>query len=110
MDVCKLFQLWHDHSVSNDELKELLGLTKHQFYSLKAKHSLPTRPIECQKPNPSRGSNEWEPTPAEIEERAAQVRSWWTPEEEERRRVGPRRQEWAAPKYHFRWNGVLAAG
>lgn len=110
MYVRALFQLWHDHSVSNDELTKLLGITRHQFYALKAKHCLPRRPTQCQWVTARSADGEREPTQEEIAERAAQVRATWTPEEEERRRVGPRRKEWAAPKYHFRWNGVLAAG
>lgn len=41
------------------------------------------------------------PSPAEIEQRAAEVRKRWTPAEKERRWVGPRRQTWVPRQYTF---------
>jgi hypothetical protein len=109
MEVVKLFQLWNDHSVSNQELMKLLGITKHQFYAAKARHSLPRRPSECHIPSSARFPREVDPTPEEIEARAAAVRMKWTPDEEERRRVGPRAEAWRPPAFRFDYNGVLTA-
>lgn len=43
-----------------------------------------------------------DPTPFEIEQRAAEIRQGWTPEEEERRRVGYMADSWAAKEYLVR--------
>jgi hypothetical protein len=47
----------------------------------------------------SRRPQEPVPTPEEIEERAAQQRAKWTPEEEQRRRVGGRSAAYTVPSF-----------
>jgi hypothetical protein len=83
VNVPMLFRLWNS-DMTDDELcielrivRATMGRLARQ-YGLKARH--------WAKADPHRRPDD--PTPEEIEERAALERSRWTPEEERRRAVG----------------------
>jgi hypothetical protein len=84
IDVPALFRLWAS-GMPEREICQTLGIRCGSFYVVKARLKLPPRP----KAKPEDEFAEVEPpTPEEIAERAAAIRSTWSPEEEERRRVG----------------------
>lgn len=58
------------------------------------------------KPLPPKKENDEKngPGPQEIAARAAEVRSWWSEEEKEKRRVGPKRQARVPRQYVFNRN------
>lgn len=106
MDVPRLFKLWHDYSIANEELMKLLDVKPGAFYRLRVRYGLPSRPMQCW-----RGTHDEsdDPTPEEIAERAAECRQKWSPPERERRNCRPS-QAWTPPQYHFAKDGILTGG
>jgi hypothetical protein len=96
-DVPTLFRLWAE-GVSEREICLELGIRHGSFYIVKDRHKLPPRARAAMPVG--RGDDEL-PTPEEIAERAAAVRAAWSPEEEERRRVGGRPRRVAMRSYLF---------
>jgi hypothetical protein len=91
IDVALLFQLWHS-DLKNEELAARIGIARGHLWHLRNKYGLPPRKQQRTRPRYQ------DPTPQEIEERAAEVRRGWTPEEEARRVCG-RREQWRPPQY-----------
>ncbi len=101
IDVPALFRLWAA-GVAEREICQTLGIRHGSFYVVKARLKLPPRA----KAKPEDDFAEVEPpTPEEIAERAAAIRSTWSPEEEERRRVG-RPTAFRMRNYRFDRQGV----
>jgi hypothetical protein len=86
IDVPALFRLWAT-GMAEREICRLLGIRHGSFYAIKDRLKLPPR-------TPAKSEDDFAesepPTPEEIAERAAAIRRSWSPEEEERRIVGPR--------------------
>lgn len=90
MDRKKFEKAWKS-SENVKEASERLGITDQSAYYWARKFGLS---MFCADPD------ENSPTPEEIEERAAEVRSRWSPEEEQRRIVGnARRRRYEIPAY-----------
>jgi transposase len=66
-----LFQLWHDHSLSTDEVGKRLGFSACHVRELAKRHGLTSRPKTAGKGNARPAAD---PTPAEIAERARECR------------------------------------
>jgi hypothetical protein len=81
INTVELYRLWTSQERKED-ICRLLGVTREGLYRLQKQHKLPHR-------NPIRlGTKKYaDPTPDEIAERTAEVRSRWTPEEWARRCV-----------------------
>lgn len=69
IDVPLLFQLWADHAVSRQEIASRLGVAVSTVGKLQARYGLPTRPVEKRRRMPQP-----DPTPEEIQQRAAECR------------------------------------
>lgn len=112
MDVPRLFRLWHDYTVSNEELMKLLDIKVGMFYRLREHYKLPKRPPQCWKRKIDMESHDLQddPTPEEIAERAAFCRSRWTEAEEARRWQRGGCESWTPPQFHFGQNGILMSG
>jgi hypothetical protein len=96
-DVPELFRLWAS-GMPEREICQTLGIRHGSFYVLKDRLKLPPRLAA----KPTRTSDDDEaPTAEEIAERAESVRATWSPEEEERRRVGWRRSQVPLRSFHF---------
>jgi hypothetical protein len=83
-DVPTLFRLWASGMPEREICLEM-NIRQGSFYAIKDRLKLPPRPAA--KPEDEFAAAPL-PTPEEIAERAAILRAKWTPEEEERRRVG----------------------
>ena len=83
VNVPLLFSLWHT-DMSDDDLCIELRIVRATMSRIARQYGLAAR--YWAKADPHRRPDD--PTPEEIEERAAIERSRWTPEEEERRAVG----------------------
>jgi hypothetical protein len=83
-DVPTLFRLWASGMPEREICLEM-GIRHGSFHAIKDRLKLPPR-------RPAKPDDDFAvaplPTPGEIAERAAIARAKWTPEEEERRRVG----------------------
>jgi hypothetical protein len=81
INTVELYRLWTSQERKED-ICRLLGINRDGLYRLQKLHKLPPRvPIRL-------GKKKFEdPTPDEIAERCAEVRSRWTPEELARRAV-----------------------
>jgi hypothetical protein len=106
MDVPRLFRLWHDYSIANEELMKLLDVSPPAFYRLRLKYSLPRRPIQCWRKTNGEPDD---PTTEEIAERAAECRQKWSAAERVRRNCH-RTETWTPPQYHFATDGILTGG
>jgi len=73
----QLFELWHS-GMRTDKIAEELGCTRGHLYNLARKHKLGRRPLAVQ---PPRMAIHPDPTPEQIEERAAAIRATWTAQE-----------------------------
>jgi hypothetical protein len=97
IDVQALFRLWAS-GLAEREICRLLGIRHGSFYAIKDRLKLPSR-------TPAKSEDDFAeaepPTPEEIAERAAIARAKWTPEEEERRRVGWQRSPVPIRSFHF---------
>lgn len=89
IDVPTLFKLWFSDK-RNAEVAEALGVGRARLWEISKKYGLPSRKHERGGPNPE------DPTEAQIQERAAEVRSRWTPEMYEQRRV-VKTKSWRPP-------------
>jgi hypothetical protein len=70
----KLFELWQS-DMRTDKIAEALGCTRGKLYNLAYKHKLGSRPESL---HSLKKSVHPDPTPSEIEERAAAIRATWT--------------------------------
>jgi hypothetical protein len=102
VDKQKLVELWATDQTTA-EIAAILGITPAQLYSAARRHALPRR-TNLVRRLPDKVPD---PTPAELLERARAVRMSWTPEEREKRRVGPQRRRWEIPTFAFNYDGVL---
>jgi hypothetical protein len=104
-DVPTLFRLWAA-GLPQGEICDQLGIRSGSFYIVKRRYKLPPRARAKQRPTQS----EPDPTAEEIAERAAEQRAKWSPEEEERRRIGRGVERVALREYQFdRRNFALTA-
>lgn len=92
IDVPMLFSLWHTE-IENRELAAKLGIAQSRLWEIRHRYGLPPRRHE------RKGVGTDDPTPEEIEERCAEIRSRWTPQEEALRLVGRSKQGWRPPAY-----------
>jgi hypothetical protein len=97
IDVPTLFRLWHSDMRSDDIAVEL-GITRDQLYRAKVWLKLPNRLVRYNEKAKQRLND---PTPEEIEERAAVVRAGWPPGEAEKRLVGRRAERVEIRDYKF---------
>lgn len=101
VDTLKLFRLWRS-DLANDALADALGVPRGSLWYLRRRFKLPERGkakrVRCTKERIA-------PTPDEISERCAEIRSRWTAAEEESRRVGPRSERWVLPSYVYDGRG-----
>lgn len=105
VDTALLFRVWHS-DMSNAEAMKTLGVSRAQFYALGQLHHLGRRsPAQVSKAR--RDREEPEITEDEFEARKAEVQARWSPEERERRIVGPARRAWRPPAFAF--NGRVCA-
>lgn len=105
IDVALLYRVWRSE-MSNAEAMKALGVTRAQFYTLGQLHKLGRR-VHVQASKARLGREEPEITEDEFEARKAEVQARWTPEERERRIVGPARRAWRPPAFAF--NGRVCA-
>jgi hypothetical protein len=96
IDVPELFRLWTS-GVPHAEICERLGIPQGSLWRVRDHYKLPPR----MKVIPRCDRDEDDPTPEEIAERTAAIRAKWTPEETERRIVGPRPSAYRIPNYRF---------
>jgi transposase-like protein len=89
MDQKKFTRIW-SKSRSVKEVCKKTGITDQSAYYWARKFNLSAF---------SAADDDATPTPEEIAERAAEVRSKWSPEEEERRCVGSSRSRYEVPSY-----------
>lgn len=80
IDVPLLFRLWEDDEKTVQDVARELGVTRSTVYKISRRYGLPRK--ETSQKAVDRDKAAWLPTPQEIEERAAEVRSRWTPERE----------------------------
>lgn len=85
-----LEELWLDYTAI--EISRKTGLTVNKVYFYARRYGLPPR---------TRPDTERAPSPAEIAERTAEIRSSWSEEETERRWCGPKREEWRMPQWSY---------
>jgi hypothetical protein len=79
-----LYKLWQSE-LRSDEVAASLNITRGHLFFLVRKHKLGRRPQRFDAP---RKSVHPDPTPQEIEERAAAIRANWTPQERRTRMAG----------------------
>jgi hypothetical protein len=102
VDVKKLFSLWQTEKTTT-EISSELGITKSALYSVARRYALPRRTALVRR-SPDRMTD---PTPEELEAKAAEIRRGWSREEREKRMVGPGRRRWTIPQFAFNHDGVL---
>lgn len=90
MNVPLLFELWFS-DIKNAELAKKLGVSRARLWDIRKRYGLPPRRHE-------RGGT-WprDPSPQEIEERAAEVRAGWSDEVRQNRGRGSKPQPWRPP-------------
>lgn len=94
LDAKKVFELWHS-DLRNDEVAVALGVSRNYLAKVRSRYGLPKRPDE-------RGVHEEDnPTPEQIAERAAEIRSRWSESEHRLRQVGATRARWQPPRYVY---------
>jgi hypothetical protein len=96
-EVPTLFRLWATGMPEREICLEL-GIRHGSFWIVKDRFKLPPRARAAATSCPADAEL---PTPEEIAERAAIARSKWSPEEEERRRVGWRRSQVPLRSFRF---------
>lgn len=84
VDVPQLYRLWYS-DLKGPEVCAALGISDSSLQRLRVRYKLPAR---THIGGPKGNRHMVDPTPEEIEERAAIERAKWSPEEERRRRVG----------------------
>lgn len=90
-----------------DKIAKRFGVAKSVIYRLRDKYKLPAReklPPQPRvvDPNRLRGTRpEYEPTPEEILEVTAEIRSGWSAEDYQQRYVGDSRPKWTVPSYAY---------
>ena len=84
LDVQELFRLWAKN-LSQQEICDRLGIRRGSFWEIRRRLKLPRRERDRQ-PVKREIAADYEPTPDEIKERAAEIRLRWSPAEEARRR------------------------
>ena len=99
VDVTELFKVWNSH-MSNADAAASLGVSGSKFYSLGCRYGLGRR-THIQALRARAGRPEPVITEAEFEARRAEVQAKWSPEEREKRRVGPTARPWRLPSYAF---------
>lgn len=77
VNVPLLFRLWNDATKTPQDVAKELGVTCQTVERIRRRYGL-HRKETPRKERPLK----WVPTPQEIEQRAAEVRSRWTPERE----------------------------
>lgn len=77
IDVPMLFRLWNDKETTTQDVAVALGVSRSTVDRIRRRFGLPRK----EAPKKQRDLK-WVPSPQEIEERAAEVRSRWTPERE----------------------------
>lgn len=98
VDAALLFKLWHDTSVSEKELRELLGVSKSGLYRLKNRYALPRRGASAEG---EEDEDDQSPSQAEIAERAAAIRAGWSAQERRSRTVQKCGERWEPPAYKY---------
>jgi hypothetical protein len=93
VDVKLLCQLWKT-PLSTADICRRLGVTKYELYALRTRYSLGRRAKK-------RRDVEYIPTPEDIAIGAAAAREKWSEEEENRRRVCGKRQDYRFPAYQY---------
>lgn len=99
IDADLLTALWTTERRS-DELCEILGCTRGHLYHRAKRLGLPPRPEHLEAPT-GPGSERDDPSEFEIAARAALIQATWTPEEREKRFVGPKRSRVELAHYIF---------
>lgn len=94
IDVPELFRLYNDPSIPTTELCRMLNISNGSLHRLRMRYGLPLRPAQpCNRRHD-------DPTPEEIEERAAECRARRSPNEKARmERSGLVR--WTMPTYSY---------
>jgi hypothetical protein len=95
-DVPTLFRLWAA-GLPQGEICDQLGIRYGSFHIVKRRYKLPPRARAKQRPTQSKP----DPTTEEIADRAAQVRTRWSPAERARRRIGGPSRRVALREYQF---------
>jgi hypothetical protein len=90
INVPLLFSLWNT-DIENRALAEKLGIANSRLWEIKKRYGLPSRKRRHQLETD-------DPTPEEIAERSAEIRSKWTASEESLRRAGSG-DSWKLPSY-----------
>ena len=96
IDDNRLRELWADDRLKTSEIAGTLGVTMTTLYRESKRLELPKRY------SGKRQDCELDPTPEEIEARAAEVRAGWSRRQHHRRTPVVR---WRPPAYHFGANG-----
>lgn len=97
VNVPELFRLWST-TISNEELARAIGIARSTLDIIRMRYGLPKRRLERRRPSELA---EFNPTPEEIAERAAQIRAEWPEGEAERRMSGAMPKRWKLPSYAF---------
>lgn len=92
----KLIEMWDDERFSLIEICRILALSMHGVQKAKKRLGLGRRTVHSYKKIDNK-CDALAPSIEEIAERAAEVRSQWTPEEEARRLVGSSAYSWRPP-------------
>lgn len=74
MNVPLLFRLWNTPGISVNEVAAGLGISLNVLRKARIRYGLPTKPPHA---NETTEPQEDDPTPAEIAERAAEIRAGW---------------------------------
>ena len=96
IDATLLFRLWNS-DLKNDEICERLQISRGYLWALSRRYGLGRRPHALRAPSRPMV----DPTPEEIAERAAHVRSQWPAGEAERRFVGGGPVAWRIQRFAF---------
>jgi len=100
IDHDELRRLWADNSLDTCEIADRLGVSMNTIYRERALLQLPKRY------SGKRQDCELDPTLEEIEERTREIRSRWSPEEEQRRSAGSRSHGWRPQSFVFDSRGL----
>lgn len=100
VDTDLLRLLWDDCEVPLQDISERLGVSHDTIYKYAKVLQLPRRPRAVRR-------SDDDPTPEQIEERAAVIRAKWTDAERERRQVGGKAQQWAPPRFVYSGRELL---
>lgn len=84
-------ELWNDRTATGGYIREFFGVSWCVVESTRLALGLPQRP--------SRSHDHWEPTEAEIEQRAAEARAKWSHDRELSRQSAGSRRRYEVPVY-----------